>query len=94
MGALPRNVSGCQTGLWDDASRLNETPISRQAILTSAEDSRLLRELRATLGEAARNLGCDGAIVVRADGAFGRHAFTLDFGDGQASFDPEAADVV
>jgi hypothetical protein len=37
----------------DDASRLNETPISRQAILTSREDGRLLRELRATLGEAA-----------------------------------------
>jgi FAD/FMN-containing dehydrogenase len=37
----------------DDASRLNETPISRQAILTASEDGRLLRELRATLGEAA-----------------------------------------
>lgn len=37
----------------DDASRLNETPISRQAVLTSTDDSRLLRELRATLGEAA-----------------------------------------
>jgi FAD/FMN-containing dehydrogenase len=37
----------------DDASRLNETPISRQAILTSREDTRLLHELRATLGEAA-----------------------------------------
>ena len=36
----------------DDASRLNETPISRQAILTSRDDARLLRELRATLGEA------------------------------------------
>ena len=37
----------------DDASRLNATPISRQAILTSSEEARLLRELRATLGEAA-----------------------------------------
>jgi FAD/FMN-containing dehydrogenase len=37
----------------DDASRLNETPISRQAILTSRDDTRLLRELRAALGEAA-----------------------------------------
>src|SRR5258708_40364959 len=37
----------------DDASRLNETPISRQAILTSRDDARLLHELRATLGEAA-----------------------------------------
>jgi FAD/FMN-containing dehydrogenase len=37
----------------DDASRLNATPIVRQAVLTSSEDGRLLRELRATLGEAA-----------------------------------------
>jgi FAD/FMN-containing dehydrogenase len=37
----------------DDASRLNATPIARQALLTSSEDARLLRELRATLGEAA-----------------------------------------
>ncbi len=37
----------------DDASRLNATPIARQAVLTSSEDGRLLRELRATLGEAA-----------------------------------------
>src|SRR3954447_12903453 len=37
----------------DDASRLNATPISRQAILSSRDDARLLRELRATLGEAA-----------------------------------------
>jgi FAD/FMN-containing dehydrogenase len=37
----------------DDASRLNATPINRQAILTSADEGRLLHELRATLGEAA-----------------------------------------
>jgi FAD/FMN-containing dehydrogenase len=37
----------------DDASRLNATPINRQAILTSADEGKLLRELRATLGEAA-----------------------------------------
>jgi FAD/FMN-containing dehydrogenase len=37
----------------DDASRLNATPIARQAILTSRDEPRLLRELRATLGEAA-----------------------------------------
>jgi FAD/FMN-containing dehydrogenase len=36
----------------DDASRLNATPINRQAILTSTDEARLLRELRATLGEA------------------------------------------
>src|SRR3984885_1630563 len=37
----------------DDASRLNATPINRQAILTAADEGRLLHELRATLGEAA-----------------------------------------
>jgi FAD/FMN-containing dehydrogenase len=37
----------------DDASRLNATPINRQAILASADEGRLLHELRATLGEAA-----------------------------------------
>ncbi|MHB8267352.1 FAD-binding oxidoreductase [Bradyrhizobium sp.] len=37
----------------DDASRLNATPINRQAILTSADEGKLLHELRATLGEAA-----------------------------------------
>jgi FAD/FMN-containing dehydrogenase len=37
----------------DDASRLNATPITRQAVLTPSEDARLLHELRATLGEAA-----------------------------------------
>jgi FAD/FMN-containing dehydrogenase len=37
----------------DDASRLNATPINRQAILTSTDEAKLLHELRATLGEAA-----------------------------------------
>ena len=37
----------------DDASRLNPTPISRQAILSTVEENRLLREMRAMLGEAA-----------------------------------------
>jgi FAD/FMN-containing dehydrogenase len=50
--AAPRRAPSAPFML-DDASRLNETPISRQAILTSREDTRLLRELRATLGEAA-----------------------------------------
>jgi FAD/FMN-containing dehydrogenase len=37
----------------DDASQLNATPISRQAIFTAVEDDGLLKELRAMLGEAA-----------------------------------------
>jgi FAD/FMN-containing dehydrogenase len=50
--AAPRRAPAAPFML-DDASRLNETPISRQAILTSRDDARLLHELRATLGEAA-----------------------------------------
>jgi flagellar assembly protein FliH len=65
--------------------------IEAQPRLSVSADPAIVETLQATLEEAARNLGFDGAIVVRPDGAFGRHAFTLDFGDGQASFDPEAA---
>jgi FAD binding domain-containing protein len=57
---LPARVSratvrpGPDTSLiLDDASRLNATPISLQAIFTSAEEDGLLKELRAMLGEAA-----------------------------------------
>jgi hypothetical protein len=50
--AAPRRVPAAPFML-DDASRLNETPISRQGILSSRDDARLLHELRATLGEAA-----------------------------------------
>src|SRR4051794_12075200 len=60
LAALP-SVSRAQAAarrapapfMLDDASRLNATPINRQAILSSRDDARLLRELRATLGEAA-----------------------------------------
>jgi FAD/FMN-containing dehydrogenase len=41
------------TLILDDASRLNATPISRQAILTSVEENGLLQEMRAMLGEGA-----------------------------------------
>ena len=54
-------------------------------------DPAIVETLQATLEEAARALGFEGAIIVRPNGEFGRHAFTLDFGDGQAAFDPEAA---
>jgi len=54
-------------------------------------DPAIAEAVQATLEETARNLGFEGAIVVRPDGAFGPHAFTLDFGDGQAAFDPQAS---
>jgi flagellar assembly protein FliH len=65
--------------------------IEAQPRLAVSCDPAIVETLQATLNEAARALGFEGAIVVRPDGEFGRHAFTLDFGDGQAAFDPEAA---
>jgi len=47
--------------------------------------------LQAVLDEAAQAIGFAGAIQIRPDAAMGAHAFTLDFGDGSAAFDPAAA---
>lgn len=69
--------------------------IDAQPRLVLSADPALAESLRAILEETARNLGFEGAVVVKPDGAFGRNAFTLDFGDGQAAFDPaQAADRV
>lgn len=43
------------------------------------------------LDRAAERAGFTGAIQIRPELALGQHAFTLDFGDGSASFDPAAA---
>ncbi|MBL8553607.1 MAG: flagellar assembly protein FliH [Phenylobacterium sp.] len=59
--------------------------------LVVSADPALADTLKGVLEEAARNLGFEGAVMVKPDGAFGPHAFTLDFGDGQAAFDPAAA---
>ncbi len=47
--------------------------------------------LQGLLDPAAAHAGFSGAVQVRTDLALGAHAFTLEFGDGSASFDPEAA---
>lgn len=65
--------------------------IDAQPRLVVTADPALAEALRATLDDAARNLGFEGAVVVKPDGAFGSHAFTLDFGDGQATYDPAVA---
>lgn len=65
--------------------------IEAQPRLVVSADPQLAEALQSALEQTARNLGCEGAIVVRPDGAFGRHAFTLDFGEGRAVFDPAAA---
>ncbi|MEW5687439.1 MAG: flagellar assembly protein FliH [Pseudomonadota bacterium] len=69
--------------------------IEAQPRLVCSVDPGLADGIRGVLEETARNLGFDGAIVVKPDGAYGPNAFTLDFGDGQAAFDPaQAADRV
>ncbi len=65
--------------------------IDSQPRLVVSADPALADTLRGTLEDAARGLGFEGAVVVKADGAYGPHAFTLDFGDGQAAYDPAAA---
>jgi len=53
----------------------------------------LAQALAEVLAETAAAIGYDGQIQVRASAEFGLAAFTLDFGDGAAAFDPEAAAV-
>lgn len=54
-------------------------------------DADLIEGLQAVLEETAQAVGYPGAIQVRAVAGAAPHAFTLDFGDGSASFDPDAA---
>ncbi|HEX2800566.1 MAG TPA: flagellar assembly protein FliH [Phenylobacterium sp.] len=54
-------------------------------------DPELAAGLQAVLEETAKAVGYPGGIQVRADAGFTPHAFNLDFGDGSASFDPQAA---
>jgi flagellar assembly protein FliH len=54
-------------------------------------DADLIEGLQAVLEETAQAVGYPGAIQVRAVPGAAPHAFTLDFGDGSASFDPAAA---
>jgi len=65
--------------------------IDAQPRLVLSADPALAENLQPLLEDVARGLGFEGAIIVKPDGAFGRHAFTLDFGDGQAAFDPAQA---
>jgi flagellar assembly protein FliH len=51
----------------------------------------LAERLQPLLDETAQKVGFPGAIQVRTDLAMGQYAFTLDFGDGSASFDPAQA---
>jgi len=59
--------------------------------LVVAADADLAEGLQAALEQTAQAVGYPGAIQVRATAGLAPHAFTLDFGDGSASFDPTAA---
>jgi flagellar assembly protein FliH len=54
-------------------------------------DAELAQGLQTALEETAQAVGYPGSIQVRTDPAAAPRAFTLDFGDGSASFDPQAA---
>ena len=54
-------------------------------------DAELAHGLQAALEETAQAVGYPGAIQVRPTAEASPRAFTLDFGDGSASFDPQAA---
>ena len=51
----------------------------------------LAETLQAMLAETAQAVSFPGAIIVRAEPGMKAGAFTLDFGDGVAAFDPDAA---
>lgn len=51
----------------------------------------LAEALQGLLEDTARGLGFEGAVVVKPEPGYPAAAFTLDFGDGQATFDPAQA---
>ncbi|MGA0607513.1 flagellar assembly protein FliH [Phenylobacterium sp. VNQ135] len=65
--------------------------IEAQPRLTLTAEPQLCEAIQGVLDDAARAVGFDGAIQVKPAPGFGRHAFTLDFGDGAATFDPAQA---
>ena len=71
------------------ASLAQEIEATPKLLIAAAPD--LAERLQALLDSTASNLGFAGAIQVKAQAELPAHAFTLDFGDGQAAFDPEAA---
>jgi len=65
--------------------------IDAQPRLVVTADAALADALKTKLDDTARGLGFEGAVVIKTDGGYAPNAFTLDFGDGQATFDPAAA---
>ncbi len=54
-------------------------------------DAELAQGLQTVLEQTAQAIGFTGQVQVKTDAAIGQRAFTLDFGDGSAAFDPQAA---
>jgi len=50
----------------------------------------LIERLETALSQAADLAGFSGRIVVRSDNSLPKAAFSLDWADGRATFDPEA----
>jgi len=93
----------CARGIADAAlDRFPEAPvqaalaalareIEAQPRLVVTAEPGLCEALQGVLDDAARAVGFEGALVVKPEPGFGRHAFTLDFGDGAATYDPAQA---
>lgn len=65
--------------------------IEAQPKLIISTSPQLAESLQWQLDDMAARIGFQGAIQVKPDGDFGPYTFTLDFGDGAASYDPLAA---
>ena len=94
--ACAKSIAGAALDRFPEAAALAALEamareIDAQPRLVVTAELALAEMLQSTLDAAARGLGFEGAVVVKSDATFGRHAFTLDFGDGQAAYDPAAA---
>lgn len=71
------------------AALAREVEATPRLLLHAAPD--LLEQLQAALEETAQAIGFSGQILARSDPDMPRAAFVLDWGDGRAAFDPQAA---
>ncbi|HYD43932.1 MAG TPA: flagellar assembly protein FliH [Phenylobacterium sp.] len=70
-------------------SLAREIETAPKLVVTAGEE--VARGLAELLEQTAQAIGYAGQIVVRPDAGMPTAAFTLDFGDGSAAFDPAAA---
>ena len=94
--ACARGIAGAALERFPDAplhaalASLSQEIEATPKLFIAAEPA-LAERLQTILNDLASNLGYPGQIVVKSHDELPAHAFTLDFGDGQAAFDPEAA---